>query len=692
MADRYWVGGTASWDATAGTKWALTSGGAGGQAVPTSSDDVYFDGTSGSATVTVSGSRVCNNLNFTSPSSFTGTFAGTGGLTISGSMTLASGMGRTYTGSIIFNATATGKTLTFNTVSIASFLTFNGTGGGWTLQDTLTSSSSGGISLLDGSLDINGTTVSLSAGGFSTSGTGTKVITLGASSFTCTGWNIGGSGNTVNPNTAIITMTGATTFTGGGATYTEVRFTHSGGLGQSIIDSNTFGTLKAENILSHGSLSFHDNQTVTTALVLTGNNSSTERLTVGSNTRGLQRTITCNGTVTITNVDFDHVVAAGSFGTWSGTSIGNRGGNSNITFTAAVTRYWVGNGGAWINTTHWASSSGGAGTASFPLPQDSVVFDANSFSSGGQTVNAGTAGVAFAAMDWTNVTNSPTFSLDQSVNFFGNVTLAAGMTLTSTGTKTLDGLGNHTLNMAGLSFGGGNLSIEAVQGGSWTLTNHLINSGSTGTLSLVSGSFDADVYDVTFPSFSSSQTTVNNSLYMGSGTWTITGNTTPWNSTSNVVHTVYGETSTIKVTGTFTANRSFFGGGKTFNNLWIAHSGAFSFIWSGSGTTFNNIRIDAGKLVRVTAGHTIVMSSLTAFGNASSVITIDSSSAGSQGTFSCPSGLIECDWLSLKDNNATGGATWYAGANSAVVSNVTGWDFVRPNQAKAFTNAVRVVG
>ena len=27
---RYWVGGTADWDGTAGTKWAYTSGGVGG--------------------------------------------------------------------------------------------------------------------------------------------------------------------------------------------------------------------------------------------------------------------------------------------------------------------------------------------------------------------------------------------------------------------------------------------------------------------------------------------------------------------------------------------------------------------------------------------------------------------------------------------------------------------------------------
>jgi len=47
MADRYWVGGTNNWNGTAGTKWALTSGGAGGQAEPTSADDVYFDAAPG---------------------------------------------------------------------------------------------------------------------------------------------------------------------------------------------------------------------------------------------------------------------------------------------------------------------------------------------------------------------------------------------------------------------------------------------------------------------------------------------------------------------------------------------------------------------------------------------------------------------------------------------------------------------
>ena len=75
MANRYWVGGTASWDGTAGTKWATTSGGAGGASVPTSADDVFFDANSGAVTVTKTGTEFCASCNFTG---FTGTFAGTG--------------------------------------------------------------------------------------------------------------------------------------------------------------------------------------------------------------------------------------------------------------------------------------------------------------------------------------------------------------------------------------------------------------------------------------------------------------------------------------------------------------------------------------------------------------------------------------------------------------------------------------
>jgi hypothetical protein len=72
MANRYWVGGTDTWDATAGSKWALTSGGAGGQAVPTASDTVFFDANSGANTVTLGANANCLTLTMTG---FTGTLA-----------------------------------------------------------------------------------------------------------------------------------------------------------------------------------------------------------------------------------------------------------------------------------------------------------------------------------------------------------------------------------------------------------------------------------------------------------------------------------------------------------------------------------------------------------------------------------------------------------------------------------------
>ena len=75
MANRYWVGGTANWDATAGTKWATTSGGAGGAAVPTSADDVFFDAASGAVTCTLTGGYFASCLSLTC-TGFTGTLAG----------------------------------------------------------------------------------------------------------------------------------------------------------------------------------------------------------------------------------------------------------------------------------------------------------------------------------------------------------------------------------------------------------------------------------------------------------------------------------------------------------------------------------------------------------------------------------------------------------------------------------------
>lgn len=70
MAARFWVGGTGTWDLSDTTHWSATSGGAGGQSVPTSADTVTFDGGSGGGTVTTNADVVGNAVSM-------GAFAGT---------------------------------------------------------------------------------------------------------------------------------------------------------------------------------------------------------------------------------------------------------------------------------------------------------------------------------------------------------------------------------------------------------------------------------------------------------------------------------------------------------------------------------------------------------------------------------------------------------------------------------------
>ena len=64
MADRYWVGGTGTWNSSNTTNWSATSGGSGGASVPTSADNVLFDDNSAAGNFTVTVVGVANCLNF----------------------------------------------------------------------------------------------------------------------------------------------------------------------------------------------------------------------------------------------------------------------------------------------------------------------------------------------------------------------------------------------------------------------------------------------------------------------------------------------------------------------------------------------------------------------------------------------------------------------------------------------------
>jgi hypothetical protein len=78
-----------------------------------------------------------------------------------------------------------------------------------------------------------------------------------------------------------------------------------------------------------------------------------------------------------------------------------------------------------------------------------------------------------------------------------------------------------------------------------------------------------------------------------------------------------------------------------------------------------------------TAGTTNTFTNWNASGESTRLLTIGSVTAASH-TLSKASGTVSADFLSISRSTATGGASWYAGANSTDGGNNSGWVFTAP--------------
>ena len=112
MANRFWVGGTATWDNTSTANWSTTSGGASGASVPGSADIAVFDSNSGAAVVTADSSLngiTLGGITFTGTGGFEGTLdfaTNNPSLTITGSFSVTgSGIRTVNLGSGTFTLT-----------------------------------------------------------------------------------------------------------------------------------------------------------------------------------------------------------------------------------------------------------------------------------------------------------------------------------------------------------------------------------------------------------------------------------------------------------------------------------------------------------------------------------------------------------------------------------------------------------
>lgn len=566
-------------------------------------------------------------------------------------------------------------------ISCTTLTLDSGFTGSLTMSNALTVS--GTLTHTQGTLNTNGQTCSW--GLYSANNSNTKALTLGASAITVTGgtsaWVLIATGTTLTAGTSAITFNGSSAgFAGGtGLTYYDVSFT---GASTVTIDN----TITYHNFTRTGTASLSDRInfnsgtiTVSNVLTITGNSTINRMLVLSANTVGTARSIICDGSFSFSNVDFRDITASGSAGTWTGTQMGDCLGNSGITFDSSRTIYHVGNGAVnWQSTSAWSTTSGGASGANPPLPQDDAVVDANSFLSAGKSVNLDMPRLG-RNLDFTNVANNPTInflSLPNVMDIYGNLTFGSDMSIGSgTNTTTLLGRGSQTITTAGKSFNCG-INISSF-GGTYTLQDNF-NMAASRTLVLAHGTLatlnnDKNVSVGIFTANAATTKVIN----MGTGTWTLTGIGTVFNP-ANAATTLNSSTATIHVTNTSASNKTVAAlAGHVLPTLTIV---------SGTGTVTLSGNYTIGTL-NLTAPITIIMLSsqtktiTTAFnavGSSGNIITIESSVAGTAATLSKTSGVVSADWLSLKDSTATGGAKWYAGANSTNVSGNTGWIFTAP--------------
>ncbi len=274
MAARFWVTGGVNnnWSTTG--NWSTTSGGGGGSAVPTASDDVTFDSAGNSACNTLNAARVCKTLTVASGYTSTLTITSGGTISVSGNITLNTGFtfvndnagdaskglkmivaatmtsnGKTVSGPFTIEGFTSGTVTLADALAVSGNLTLNNAtsitfSGAFDITADTATISNGEIITLSGNVTIAGTTTIQNAtdqidGAFNWNTLGLTIasgVTLQGSAtlvFNGTGtWAANDTAMTMNINIAAgggtLTISGTHTYKTGTITYTSGTVDASG--------------------------------------------------------------------------------------------------------------------------------------------------------------------------------------------------------------------------------------------------------------------------------------------------------------------------------------------------------------------------------------------------------------------------------------------------------------------------------
>jgi len=264
------------------------------------------------------------------------------------------------------------------------------------------------------------------------------------------------------------------------------------------------------------------------------------------------------------------------------------------------------------------------------------------------------------------------------ITIYGNLILSTGMSLTASTFewrfRRTSGTQQITTNTKTLDFP---VTFNGV-GGTFQLQDAL-TMGSTRTATLTNGTLDLNGFTYTVGTAFTTATGTKNLTFNGGTLVCPAATTTAFNNAAPTNFTTTAGTGTGTISMTAATAKTFVGGGSTFNCT-LNQGGAGALTVTGS-NTFGNItntyKSTGATSILFTAGTTNTFADWNASGESTRLLTIGSVTAASH-TLSKASGTVSADFLSISRSTATGGAGWYAGANSTDGGNNSGWIFTAP--------------
>lgn len=727
----YWnLAGTQNWSATG---WATTNNGT--PAVnnfPLVQDTATFTEAGSAGTITIDQAWQIGTIQMADGvSNRTTAFTlatGTQTPSLYGNVTLFSNLILTGTGALNFLKQGATAVITSAGISFTQPLILNAPSGTFQLADNLTNTGTA-FTLGAGTLDLSSGNRTLTCVTFASSNSNTRSISFGTGNITVTG-NAATIFTTATATGFTVTGTPVVNATYSGSTGTRGISFGNAGEANAISVNVTAGTDQVNLVTTGGSFKnidftgFSGTMAFSNSINIFGNFTLSTGMTVSSGTQtpsfaatsGTQQ-ITTNGKT----IDYNLSVNApgATVQLQDNLTIG-----STKTLTLAVGTLDLSSGNRTLSTGIFSSSNSNTRAILFGTGQITVtgnnatVFDVATSTGftytgtskieftyagavgtrnirGGEPGTGGTesnslnylisAGSDIVAMGTNarryrdiNLTGfSGTFSNLQRT-LYGSLTISSGTTVGAgvevTTFAATSGTQNITSNGKTLDF-----PIIVNAPGATVQLQDALALGSTRTLTLTAGTLNANNQNCTTGLFASSNTNVR-TLTMGSGTWTIQGAGTAWDASTSTNLTVNGGTSTITMTSA--SAKTFAGGDKAYYILNQGGAGALTITGSNTFTTLSTAVLPT--TITFTAGTTQSVGNFNLSGTSGNLVTINSTSSGSQfNLYKISGSKALVSYMLITDSAATPSNIWFSPTSQGNVNggNNTGWNFNRSGPA-----------